>query len=523
MRQIGFQALSNRATWRFAPNIGPRNQMASASDLESQLQTLIGRYPGFGSRSDQLKTFDNVMKPYLRAKNPELPIDEFNHLYTKSVEQATTLIREWMIAKGIDTAVAYKQSEFTLQNAYKGGDSYLNAIKQNAANQRTTKRFGNVRGGEILDLDLDEPTGPPVKPQPAVISAADIRKAVEQVARPELDNLRRETKQDIDATVELSLKALGPKISTKIEEEVGKLQLGDKLTDEITAIAKTAARQMAEEMLPRRIEIKRHNNTPIELDREPRHEAFDEVLFWLTCGSHVYIVGPKGTGKTHMGKQLRDAMRVALDRADYEVRFIDQSLTKYDVKGFKGPTGEYIGTLVRECVEKGWLMFIDEGDMWAAAALGSLNSILANDFGSFPDQVVEVHPDFRCVLAANTTGHGADREYVGRQPLDAASRDRFSYVTMDYDRKLETQLYGSGPWVQYVWRVRDACNQLKNKEMVPSMRAIQEGLKAMNNGGDGEMAAKGRLWRGAEPDIITKIKAIAGEPPKKVSPIREVA
>jgi hypothetical protein len=105
---------------------------------------------------------------------------------------------------------------------------------------------------------------------------------------------------------------------------------------------------------------------------------------------------------------------------DLETEFfpIDQSLTKYDVKGYKNPVGDYVQTAVYKAVKFGGFMAIDEGDMWAAAALGSLNSILANDYGVFGDELVKVHPKFRCALAANTFGFGATAKFIGRNPLD---------------------------------------------------------------------------------------------------------
>jgi MoxR-like ATPase len=500
----------------------------TASELEQKLYELIGKYPGFGIRGDNVKLFDDIMRTRQRNAFPTLPIDEFNHLFTKKVEEATTLIRQWMIAKEIDPKIAFKSSAYVLQNAYKGGDSYLKSVRDNAANERNQKRFGGGRGGRPIDIDLDllgggSPDPIPQAPQaPATISATEIRKAVEQIANPQINELSSNLRREVTTVLEGSIKNLEPAMNWKIEHEVNKLELGQHMTTQITRIAEEAARKLADSLIPRRIEIGKPNG-PIELDRAPRHEKFEEVLEWLISKSHVYIVGPKGTGKTHMGKQLRDALKVALDRPDYEVYFIDQSLTKYDVKGFKGPTGEYVDTLVRRAVEQGHFLYIDEGDTWGAAALNSLNSILANDFGAFPDKVVEVHPDFRCVLAANTFGQGADRQYVGRNPLDAASLDRFSFVVVDYDRKMEAQLYGVGAWTQYVWRVRDACIQLKREDLMPSMRAISAGNEALANGMDVEKVASARLWRGTAPDVVAKIKEIAGEPPKRLTPIREVA
>lgn len=153
--------------------------------------------------------------------------------------------------------------------------------------------------------------------------------------------------------------------------------------------------------------------------------------------------------------------------------------------------------------------------MWAAAALGFLNAPLANGWCAFPDKTIEVHPDFQCIIAANTFGRGATQQYVGRNPLDEASLDRFAYIIVDYDEDLERLINGNGPWVQYTQRVRAAIMQLKLQHIV-SMRAsarLRDGIAA---GLEPEQALFSSLWRGLTPDTINKIKSIAGEPPKMV-------
>jgi len=59
---------------------------------------------------------------------------------------------------------------------------------------------------------------------------------------------------------------------------------------------------------------------------------------------------------------------------------------------------------------------------------------------AFPDKMVERHKNFRCVASANTYGRGADRAYVGRQQIDAATLDRFTIETIEIDEALETDL-----------------------------------------------------------------------------------
>jgi len=509
--------------------------MAVLSEIQDQIHALTGEYPGFGRKDDRVDLFEARMFPFMRRNNPDLEPGELNQRYTKAKEATTKLLVEWLVAKGVRETYARQQSEYVLKNAYKGGDGYVESMKRSDEQKRGVGNFGprvQRRGGQQEQgIDLEDLLNTPGMGNPGVapiiqqVPTQVSESALKSVAQGIIGPLVEATQINLKAHIENEIQDLGPVLEDLVSQKIAAIELGQHVTDEIRQIAMLAAKQMAEEMLPRRIELKRPDGEIKLLETEPRHERFETILKLLMMKRNVYIVGPKGTGKTHLGKQLRAALREHFNNPDYEVYFIDQSLTKYDVKGFKGPTGQYVETLVRRAVEHGGLMFIDEGDMWAAAALGSLNSVLANDFGAFPDKVVDVHPEFRCVIAANTIGQGASRAYVGRNPLDLASIDRFKFVIMDYDRKMERQIYGNSPrrttWMEYIWRLRDACHSTGNPDMEPSMRVMEDiDLLDVNMSMDEIMHSA--IWKGAAPDTITKILAAAGNPPRiGQQPVRE--
>jgi cobaltochelatase CobS len=133
--------------------------------------------------------------------------------------------------------------------------------------------------------------------------------------------------------------------------------------------------------------------------------------------------------------------------------------------------------------------------------------------------LVKVHPKFRCALAANTFGFGATAKFIGRNPLDQASLDRFTYIPCHYDENLERLLYGDNPWTTYVHRVRAAVNQLELQHVV-SMRAISRGRKFLDNGADPERVCRLALWRNLAPDTVARIENIAG---RFTTKLREVA
>ena len=111
-------------------------------------------------------------------------------------------------------------------------------------------------------------------------------------------------------------------------------------------------------------------------------------------------------------------------------------------------------------------------------ALLSLNAALANDFASFPCGIVRRHPDFRVIASANTFGHGASGVYVGRNPMDAATLDRFAYIPMGYDETIERALAGNDAWVDLIQAIRRQAEQHKMRHVV-SPRASMKGAKKL--------------------------------------------
>lgn len=163
-------------------------------------------------------------------------------------------------------------------------------------------------------------------------------------------------------------------------------------------------------------------------------------------------------------------------------------------------------TEYREAYEHGGLFLWDELDASSAQALLSFNAGLANGHQDFPDKVVPQHKSFRAVASANTYGNGADRMYIGRNQLDAASLDRFYVVNMDYDETLELALYGRDEWVIYVQKARRAMKALGGIRHVISMRAIQMGLKMKDTGVPLDKMEQACLWRHLQADDVEKIK-----------------
>lgn len=169
-----------------------------------------------------------------------------------------------------------------------------------------------------------------------------------------------------------------------------------------------------------------------------QHAYFPLIAAALTVRQHVWLVGPAGGGKTHMVSQAAKAAGLE-SAAPFSVC---GQTTKTDLLGFVDAQGVYRGTAFRDAYENGKVFPLDEVDNGNANVLAVLNAAFANGETTFPDRVVKRHPDFVCVACANTFGQGASALYVGRNPIDAATLDRFFFVSLPYDEGLEASFVG---------------------------------------------------------------------------------
>lgn len=224
-----------------------------------------------------------------------------------------------------------------------------------------------------------------------------------------------------------------------------------------------------------RIEIVRPDAPTVVIDG-PVHYRTPMVIRSAARGDAVMMVGPAGCGKTTIGEHVALALALRF----YITNVINET---HELTGYMDGHGNYHSTPFRQAFEHGGVWIADEIDAWDSAALLAANSALANGFINFPDQPAPTmrHPDFRMIATANTFGTGADRVYVGRNELDAASLDRFALITVDYDLDLE-RLFSRGQdrWLEHVWSTRKAVNEHKIRHVVSS-RAITRGALALSD------------------------------------------
>lgn len=205
-----------------------------------------------------------------------------------------------------------------------------------------------------------------------------------------------------------------------------------------------------------------------------QHNKFEHLLVVVGANQPVLLVGPAGTGKTHGAFQVAESFGLS-----FHSIAVGAQTSKSDLVGYMDANHNYVTTQFREAYEKGGLFLLDEADAGNSNVLILLNAALSNGYMAFPDGMVSRHTDFRIVATANTYGHGASRQYVGRNQLDAATLDRFVTIAWDIDDKVEANLAGTTDagkkWLNVVRAVRKRAIEELELRVVISPRATQRG------------------------------------------------
>lgn len=194
---------------------------------------------------------------------------------------------------------------------------------------------------------------------------------------------------------------------------------------------------------------------------------FENILRLVAAHENVYLYGPAGSGKNTIAEQIADALGV-------DFYYQNTLVTKFDVSGYKNAQGEYEETPFYKAWKNGGLFFADELDNSTAEAIIALNAALANGYYTFPNsgEKVAKNPNFYCIAAGNTNGQGATEEYCGRYQMDESSRDRFAFIEIGYNKKVEESICGGHlDILEFVRDLRSVTKSLQIK-LICGYRAI---------------------------------------------------
>lgn len=242
-------------------------------------------------------------------------------------------------------------------------------------------------------------------------------------------------------------------------------------------------KQWLEVMVPRKLEAV-DPSSGIKLGEISEHTRpeFEMIASTIAAGVNTLVVGPAGCGKTHLAHQIATVLGL-----DFAFLSLTAGISEARLVGRFVPIGEhgrfeYVPAPFVTLYENGGLFLADEIDAADPNVMLSINSALANGHMETPNPakpIIQRHPKFRMMAAANTWGHGANRQYVGRNQLDAATLDRFAVgkFELDYDTDYEHKA-GKPELVAWVHELREKI-ATHNIRRVASTRLVLDGSKRL--------------------------------------------
>lgn len=253
-----------------------------------------------------------------------------------------------------------------------------------------------------------------------------------------------------------------------------------------------------------KLEIKIGNKTSVLKGK--RHKQLETLINYAALRLATLVVGMAGTGKTHAAEQTAEALKLP-----YYTMSVGAQTSKSDIIGYMSAGGEYVKTHFRDAYEKGGVFLMDEIDAGNANVLIQVNAALSNGLAAFPDAMVKMHKDFIFVASANTYGNGANRQYVGRNQLDAATLDRFTILDWEIDNDLEESL-SSGThaksWYMAVRAARDFVQQHNIRALI-TPRATQKGSKLLEIGMNIEQVVHATMLGSVPVDKQREVEQVA--------------
>jgi MoxR-like ATPase len=363
----------------------------------------------------------------------------------------------------------------------------------------------------------ETPKPEPKNPEPAQEPQMPTRPYFGEAQRPEPV---KPADPDADAERQRKLAALESMIASKVAAAVDAARGRDDeaLTDLIAGVSQAAAGavldtkgkalldrlaaegqariaealRLIDEARPVVLEIRVPDRPPARVKGRV-HAAFKRVLRLAMARKNIVLIGPTGSGKTHLAAQVAGAITTEAHPKGlpYASQSVTMGMSESKIVGGLMPIGEggrfemFVADFIR-LFRDGGVFLLDEWDAVDPNVALIVNQALANGHIDLPLLgCVQRHPDFIAMAAMNTFGTGADRQYVGRSQLDEASLDRFriGQVHMDYDRDMERDLVGAQheAWLERAWQVRDAIRASRLRRNM-STRFILDGRDMIDAG-----------------------------------------
>lgn len=191
---------------------------------------------------------------------------------------------------------------------------------------------------------------------------------------------------------------------------------------------------------------------------------------------NIMLVGPRGIGKTEMVIQINKALADVYPNMQKYPFMITSPQAKHEVAGYGNAMGEAVRTEFTKGYVQQSIVLVEEIDRSEATALIALNAAMANKIMDTPViGMIEQHPLCTIIATANTAGVGATEEYITANQLDASTRDRFIYISMEFDDKIATKIAkGDKQLVKFIEKWNTACEKCGLIQNTCSYRAITD-------------------------------------------------
>jgi cobaltochelatase CobS len=391
---------------------------------------------------------------------------------------------------------------------------------------------GQVAQGQAVSL------APEPKPEAAAPSRDSLAEARAEAEAPKVVERKvvqpsplDTDNQDAGALITRALRMMGSSVNPEQVREIVKEELdkGPDMADALSNSLKIFEQSFSElrdgvntkvdeflaKVPPRDVvEIRTPDKPTKEIARQ--HYKFGLVMKVIGARLSCLLVGPAGTGKTTAPLKAAEALGLPV-----ELIPIGPQTSKADILGYRDANGTYRDTAtVRRAIEGGVIVW-DEVDAGHAGVMTCGNALTANGHVDLPHGRFDKHKDFIMVACANTYGNGANRVYVGRNQLDAATLDRFVVIDWPTDEGLEAHIVGvkkpspkfdieeggivePKDWVEYVANVRAACDKLAIRAVI-SPRATIHGCKLFAAGIGRTHVEEMVIWKGMEKATRDKI------------------
>ena len=194
-------------------------------------------------------------------------------------------------------------------------------------------------------------------------------------------------------------------------------------------------------------------STPMEKKAELKDvivpSVFEKTLQLASMRKNILLVGPAGCGKTHLAELIAKSLNLPFGCISLSGGVSESHFTGWLLPIGEGGRFSHVMSPFGTAYENGGVFLLDEIDAADPNTMCIINAALANEHftvNNRPDNPqIKKHKDFICIAAANTFGNGADRMYVGRNQLDAATLDRFrcGTINMNYDSAVEKAIVDS--------------------------------------------------------------------------------